>query len=112
MSVPFLETMFCNQLKHVATQRYLIIHIFFSRSFGIVLWEIWSRKVPYNEDSVVSIIDFKDSVIAGRRPIINKVWPKGQISLMKQCWEAEPTARPTFSEVVSILESEKDLCVY
>ncbi|MGH0167149.1 UNVERIFIED_CONTAM: hypothetical protein FKN15_005044 [Acipenser sinensis] len=68
-------------------------------SFGIVVWVILANKEPYenahNEDHVYH------SVCKGDRPDLNDIpvsTPEEITNLMKLCWDADPTKRPTFTE--------------
>jgi len=71
-------------------------------SFGIVLWEIESRKSPFtklsNTLSIIYAITHKDE-----RPIIPEKCDKNLKDLMTKCWDPNPTNRPTFSEIVDRL---------
>ncbi|MGH0116177.1 UNVERIFIED_CONTAM: hypothetical protein FKN15_074818 [Acipenser sinensis] len=68
-------------------------------SFGIVVWVILANKEPYenahNEDHVYH------SVCKGDRPDLNDIpvsTPEEITNLMKLCWDADPTKRPTFTD--------------
>ncbi|KAK6491811.1 receptor-interacting serine/threonine-protein kinase 1 isoform X2 [Huso huso] len=68
-------------------------------SFGIVVWVILANKEPYenahNEDHVYY------SVCKGDRPDLNDIpvsAPEEITNLMKLCWDADPTKRPTFTD--------------
>lgn len=72
-------------------------------SFGIILWELMSRKKPFdglNRDS------FYESVVhGGGRPPIHKKWPKELTNLMVDCWSVDIEARPNFQQIVDRIDS-------
>ncbi|KZT74037.1 kinase-like protein [Daedalea quercina L-15889] len=78
-------------------------------SFSLVTWEIFSGKVPFSETRrEVAIVR---RIIAGDRParpreatvlgLSDSIW-----SMIEQCWSAEPSTRPTISQVIATLEDE------
>ncbi|KNC55846.1 TKL protein kinase [Thecamonas trahens ATCC 50062] len=68
-------------------------------SFGIVLWELITRRIPFDSMSYEAI---KRAVLEGVRPevpstndpIIHEI-----IELMKACWQADPVIRPGFDVI-------------
>ncbi|XP_076921750.1 uncharacterized protein LOC143583293 [Bidens hawaiensis] len=73
-------------------------------SYGVVLWEIVTRKMPWddlNPMQVIAAVGFMD-----RRPEIPKDVDPLWTSLIESCWCSEPESRPTFQE---ILHKLKDL---
>jgi serine/threonine protein kinase len=76
-------------------------------SFGIILWEIYTREVPY-EDSrqSLSLESFCDSVSnENMRPEIPETCPVNIKTLILDCWEADPDSRPSFSVIVDRLNN-------
>lgn len=73
-------------------------------SFGLVLWELWERKRPYEE--LYSRFDIIDAIRAGRRPPISASCPPALKSLIQRCWHGQPARRPTFSYIVRYLKDE------
>ena len=73
-------------------------------SFGIILWELVGREVPFSEYEIAKS-DFtyllEDAIIEGLRPTIpeGQFCPPGFISLMEDCWSGDPKARPQFEEI-------------
>uniref|UniRef100_A0A7S2E889 Protein kinase domain-containing protein n=1 Tax=Trieres chinensis TaxID=1514140 RepID=A0A7S2E889_TRICV len=71
-------------------------------SFGIMLWEITSLKIPfdgYNEFMM------KETVANfGYRLDIDESWPEDLKKLIRKSWEAAPKKRPSFSEIITSLE--------
>ncbi|XP_036901321.1 receptor-interacting serine/threonine-protein kinase 1 isoform X2 [Sturnira hondurensis] len=69
-------------------------------SFAIVLWAIFANKEPY--ENAISEQQLVLCIKSGNRPDerdIIEYCPKAIISLMKQCWEADPELRPTFAGI-------------
>ncbi|KAI8113552.1 hypothetical protein M9435_003552 [Picochlorum sp. BPE23] len=81
-------------------------------SFGIVLWELMTWKLPWGENTnPFSIIN---SVLQGKELVIPEQaeLPAGPLScydeyvaLIKQCWELDPAQRPTMDGIVQQLRS-------
>ena len=73
-------------------------------SFGMVLWELWEKRRPY--DDLNSRFDIMDAVREGRRPRISDNCPPAYRSLIERCWESEPSRRPMFKYIVRYLKEE------
>eukprot|EP01133_Synstelium_polycarpum_P005887 gene5887-6810_t len=69
-------------------------------SFGIVLWEIYCRKDPYDGVNSWSI---PVMVCKGERPPIPSDCPSDLSKLIKECWQEKAKKRPKFKEIVSTL---------
>ncbi|XP_035818350.1 serine/threonine-protein kinase ste20 isoform X4 [Zea mays] len=66
-------------------------------SFGIVMWELLTGEEPYAELHYGAIIGgIVNNTL--RPPVPESCDPQWR-SLMEQCWSAEPSARPSFTEV-------------
>jgi len=72
-------------------------------SFGIIFWEILSGKRPYEGLTKES---YYHHVVGGgeRPPISKKKIPQELAKLIEACWSVDMSARPIFSEIVSILD--------
>ena len=71
-------------------------------SYGIILWEILSRRIPFSSLSGQrALISF---VIQGKREPIPENSPKVLASLTAECWAQEPEQRPTMVQVVQSLK--------
>jgi serine/threonine protein kinase len=70
-------------------------------SYGMVLWELLSRQIPYRNISNRALIPVH--VGMGKREIIPLGSPEILSSLTQRCWEQEAGHRPEMSEVVKEL---------
>ncbi|XP_008781707.1 serine/threonine-protein kinase STY13 [Phoenix dactylifera] len=72
-------------------------------SFGIVLWELITGMLPFQNMTAVQAAFAV--VNKGVRPIIPQDCLPALAEIMTRCWDANPDVRPTFAEVVRMLES-------
>jgi sterile alpha motif and leucine zipper-containing kinase AZK len=71
-------------------------------SFGVVLWELITGEIPFKgieEFQIAFLVVEKDY----RLPIPNGCPPVFS-SLMQMCWQTDPKLRPTFKQILSILD--------
>ncbi|KAM0869195.1 hypothetical protein ACQ4PT_040834 [Festuca glaucescens] len=72
-------------------------------SFGIVMWELITGEEPYADLHYGAIIGgIVNNTL--RPPVPESCDPQWR-SLMEQCWSAEPSERPSFTEVVKRLRA-------
>ncbi|XP_063698386.1 mitogen-activated protein kinase kinase kinase 7 [Culicoides brevitarsis] len=70
-------------------------------SWSLILWEMLSRKQPFNElGNVCSIMWY---VHEGNRPPLLDGCPKCLQTIMEKCWDQEPTNRPAMATVVDLM---------
>lgn len=72
-------------------------------SFGLVLWELVSGSIPY-EDMTPLQAAFA-VVNKNLRPVVPLSCPTPLQQLMEQCWSVQPDKRPEFSQIVRTLET-------
>lgn len=71
-------------------------------SWGIILWEVLSRRKPFNE-IYGSAYRIMWAIHTGKRPPLLDGCPKPIEQLMTSCWSKDPLARPSMDEVVRIM---------
>ncbi|DAZ96038.1 TPA: hypothetical protein N0F65_000033, partial [Lagenidium giganteum] len=92
-------------LKDEATSEYsLKIDVY---SFGIICWQLYTCKVPY-VDIPGSVLAVAEAVLDGRRPEIPSDCPSLFAKIMRRCWHEDPLRRPSFEDIVQLLELEMD----
>ena len=73
-------------------------------SFAIVMWEIWSRQVPWSGLRPMQIMKKVDK---GERPPIPAGMPAELRELMVRAWAHDAAERPTFEELAAKLKVSK-----
>ncbi|KAG6390622.1 hypothetical protein SASPL_148360 [Salvia splendens] len=72
-------------------------------SFGVMLWELLTGKVPYAQltplQAAVGVVQ------KGLRPTIPRHTDPLVVELLERCWQQDPSLRPEFSEITEILQS-------
>jgi serine/threonine protein kinase len=72
-------------------------------SFGIVLWELVSKGVPWKGMTHAEII--RAVAIEHKRPVIPKWAPPELADLINRCWAQDPEERPTFDYIYHAFRS-------
>jgi hypothetical protein len=65
-------------------------------SFGIVLWETWTRTLPYSGRPSAEVIE---GLRHGMRPAVPEDCPEEYSALMQRCWDKDANKRPEFDEI-------------
>eukprot|EP01114_Cavostelium_apophysatum_P007081 TRINITY_DN1877_c0_g1_i2.p1 TRINITY_DN1877_c0_g1~~TRINITY_DN1877_c0_g1_i2.p1 ORF type:complete len:612 (+),score=109.87 TRINITY_DN1877_c0_g1_i2:74-1909(+) len=72
-------------------------------SFAIVLYELYTQDVPFEEEPIVDLLN---AIASGsKRPPIPEDCPRDYARLMEECWTQEPEVRPDSKRVVTCLEN-------
>jgi len=72
-------------------------------SFGVLLWEVitWG-EVPYGDKDInVIAVKIRENTLKLKIPLETPTILK---RLMKECWNAKPAERPTFGDIIQMLE--------
>jgi serine/threonine protein kinase len=73
-------------------------------SYGIVVWEVIAREIPYHGTNPMTI---PMRVVKGERPNLAQIptsCPEVLKNLVRACWDANPSKRPNFNQILDILE--------
>lgn len=73
-------------------------------SFGVLLWEMFTRKEPYEGEKDLVALAFRIAV-QGHRLTIPPSVPAPITLLMKDCWETDPHKRPSFRDILKRLSA-------
>ncbi|XP_028994521.1 mitogen-activated protein kinase kinase kinase 7-like [Betta splendens] len=71
-------------------------------SWGIILWEVITRKKPFDEIGG-SAFCIMWAVHRGTRPPLIRDLPEPIETLMTRCWDKEPSQRPSMEEVTNTM---------
>ena len=72
-------------------------------SFAIVMWEVLTGNYPYaglDQQQIVAQVLVNDA-----RPEIPDGAPQPYVDLMRRCWDRSPDVRPTFDQIIKILQT-------
>ncbi|OHT15260.1 TKL family protein kinase [Tritrichomonas foetus] len=72
-------------------------------AYGIVLWEILTKKLPYSGLESTMIIG--QVLLNNIRPAIPDGTPPGLRSLIESCWARDAESRPSFAEILKCWRS-------
>ncbi|XP_015756075.1 PREDICTED: mitogen-activated protein kinase kinase kinase 7-like [Acropora digitifera] len=73
-------------------------------SFGVILWEMITRRKPYDDMPRSNAFTVMWAVYNGTRPPLIAGIPKPIEDLMTSCWDKDPLSRPSFTRIVQILQ--------
>ncbi|XP_047126921.1 integrin-linked protein kinase [Hydra vulgaris] len=71
-------------------------------SFAIIMWELSTREVPYSSLSPMEC--GMKIATEGCRPPMTPGMPNQLSKLISLCWNADPTKRPRFDQIVPIIQ--------
>eukprot|EP00903_Cladosiphon_okamuranus_P022853 g21045.t1 len=72
-------------------------------SFGIVVWEVFSRELPWANKTRPR--DILSAVLIGIRPSFHVDAPADIVDIAKACWGGEPEDRTTFSVLLEDMKA-------
>ena len=77
-------------------------------SYGILLWEILSGKIPFQElkENPETCDNIETIIIDGYRPSLDYLpynTPPCIIDIITDCWSPKPSSRPSLGKIISIL---------
>lgn len=68
-------------------------------SFGVILYEMYSRKEPYEGEHPKEVLRLVADKMVRKRPGVPKNMPTPIQTLMADCLDEESVKRPSFSEI-------------
>ena len=77
-------------------------------SFGVSMYELWTEKTPYTNCGFTKPWDVAHFVISGKRLPVPRDMPAAYAAIMQACWAHDPARRPTFAQVVEMLQEALD----
>ncbi len=76
-----------------------------SYSFGMVLYELLTRKLPYGEHPAAQVMMGVITNLLPRPELEpDHGYPQQLVDLMQQCWQFEAPLRPMFAAVLDTIE--------
>lgn len=76
-------------------------------AFGITLFELFSARLPYEDDDELDVLIAVADTSSGRgilRPELPAETPPHFVDLCRRCWHPSPSARPSFNQIVSDMD--------
>ncbi|KAF8940116.1 hypothetical protein BGZ58_007701 [Dissophora ornata] len=70
-------------------------------SLGVIMWELTSGHPPFDRDGENFLLPFQ--IMRGRREEVVPGTPESYSRLYQQCWDGEPSKRPSLSVILSSL---------
>ena len=68
-------------------------------SFGIILYEVYSRRDPYDGEDHREVLRLVADPAVNKRPPVPLSCPSAVASIMKECLDKTPGSRPTFEQL-------------
>jgi serine/threonine protein kinase len=75
-------------------------------AFGMVMYEMYTGRQPWEAElqaSGMSPLMVPSWVVSGSRPSIPIHVPQPFADIMRKCWNADPSQRPSLSDIISAL---------
>jgi serine/threonine protein kinase len=76
-------------------------------SFGLIMWEVLTRKKPFGDGAFDPIEMGSKIVDKGLRPVIPSSMSIELRDLITRCWAKDPRSRPTFGQILNVLQEVK-----
>ena len=73
-------------------------------SFSMLMYYIYSGQHPTEDESLAKGGDLYEKIVSGKRPAIPFPCSKGIGRLMQLCWNANPSKRPSFDQILIFLD--------
>lgn len=73
-------------------------------SYGVVLWELGSRKIPFENSRNEAVSRLVEK---GKRETITSDTPPSMAQLISHCWDGRANQRPTMEAAVKILREKQ-----
>ncbi|CAB5361311.1 unnamed protein product [Rhizophagus irregularis] len=71
-------------------------------SVGMLMWEIFGGFPPFND--IPHDLSTISNIISGLRPPMLSEIPNEIQSLIKRCWNGDPSKRPTIEEILDVIK--------
>jgi serine/threonine protein kinase len=81
-------------------------------SFGVILWELITREVPWglaSDYEILMAVDQGKRLTLPPRSQLPSCWPSATPELIEGCWAHAPEDRPTMCEAVELLGHSDEL---
>ena len=72
-------------------------------SFGMVLYEIFANKIPYDDLATDPLVGM--AVLQSKRPPVPATLPPFLHPLLEACWKKAPDQRPQFEDIILAIQT-------
>ncbi|RLN15812.1 hypothetical protein C2845_PM02G43620 [Panicum miliaceum] len=72
-------------------------------SFGIVLWELLTNRMPF--EGMSNLQAAYAAAFQQKRPPLPEETPQELVFIVQSCWVEDPSMRPSFSQIIRMLET-------